>query len=326
MKLTKANSEPYRRLHDFHVSLNDTLKILTACVRYTFDDLRNGTSELGALITKADAAWKYPPLWKSADKFESDVISRVGAIGIVNVSSAADDFVEGVDAEISRWKDHFALQWPIAKVENEDRFSALALSHCADSSVTDRNTAVMQYFSFLRNCIVHRNGRASKALADFSSSELLMEALAQFERRPAEKIPSFNYNDEIRIGPSQAIFYSHVVRETGQEINKKLIEVLGERGVLKMAVHHTFFARTLPPTHAWKSPEAMIKTMLQGRYLVQDFDTAQVIEKLQGLGLWADCVKQHQALTPSTRKAHAKNVADKPKRRKPSDSIRNRKS
>lgn len=247
MKLDKANTEPFRRLHDFHVSLNDTLKILTACVRHTFATTRNGSHDLGTLITNADAAWKYPPMWKSADRFEDDVLARVCALGIVNVFSAADDFMDGVEAEISRWKHYSKKDWPIAEVDDDDRFAAMAKRHGASYTSIERDLPVIKYFSLVRNCIAHRNGRASKALEAFSNSKPLADALAKFERRPGEGVPSFKYNEEIRLLPTQAIFYSHVVREAGQAISKRVVDVFGEDGVLRMAVHHTFLAETESP-------------------------------------------------------------------------------
>jgi hypothetical protein len=129
MDIANANVEPYRKQHDFHEQINESLKMLTASVCHTIASLKapNATHTLGDLIKAADPSWRFPPVWEPADDLLHSMLGFVGRLGIISVWSALDDFRVGIEAEVARWESFAKVE--LTQHEVDEREESYLLLH-----------------------------------------------------------------------------------------------------------------------------------------------------------------------------------------------------
>ncbi len=299
MDISGANVEPYRRYHDFHEQLNVSLKVLTAAAHHTIECLEVPTADLklGDLIRAAHPLWRSPPIWEHDPGLAQSMISAIATLGIVSVWSALDDFRVGIEAEIERWKSFSGCKVQLNDVHNSGEpqepifalLSRLGWRQEQQNNVLD----VMHYFDLVRNCIAHRNGRASNALSLYSSSSQLRDAYQSLENRPDESLPTFRPDDPIALHPTQAIFYSHLGRIMTTAANAQLLSILGIDGFLNMAVSH-ISALQIPRAMSPRSAEAALNILLYYRYRVKLDGGSDASRRLKELGLWIRFTKNYE--------------------------------
>jgi hypothetical protein len=154
----------------------------------------------------------------------------------------------------------------------------------------DNDLAVIEYFQTVRNCLAHRDGRASPSLSSLSQLPALAAAYSSFRRRASKELHAFAIDERISIHPKSAIFYSHITRRIAKSIDRQLLDLVGEPGFLNMAVAHVFSKERPIRSHAYKSAEAVINSALSGRYRASSLSSnADIIRMLRKTGLWQRC-------------------------------------
>jgi len=298
MNLDNVNTEPFVGYHLFHEQINITIKILSASLNNTmthankFDDGR----ELGRLIAKTDQAWNMPPVWSFSEFSEEQVYGFVSELGVVSAFSALDDFFIGVEAEITRWNsklrdDQKIIPLKDDEYENSDEKVINFYTRFKwELDSIDKFLPVLKYFRLARNCIAHRNSKASPALCEYSQSEELKSSFNNyFSNKTNSSLPIFETDERVILDPKLAIFSSHLLRSICKEVNQRLICFLGESGILNMATYHGFFKEKTVKTDAYRTPEAILNFILTDRYRVIVNDNKEAIKLAKELKLWNKC-------------------------------------
>jgi hypothetical protein len=291
VNLDRASMEPFRRYHDFHNDLNVMLKVLSASAKHTATYLRRPEcrERLGDLITAADPSWKRPPTWNHDPEIESRMFSQIGNFGVLSVVSAADDFADCVDAEVARWASFSRTSVPVRNPSSDFRLMRLIERLGLSTAGVESDLKVYEYFQTVRNCLAHRDSRASPALSDLSRQPTLAAAYSSFKRRPFKDLATYDVDDRISIHPKAAIFFSHVTRRIARSLDQQLLKLVGHSGFLNMAVAHVFSRDRPIRSHAYKTTEAVINFALSDRYRVSLSSNVDAIRALRRAGLWQRC-------------------------------------
>jgi len=106
MDLSRAQLDAFRGLHYFHENLNIHIKSSTAGIILLADAAGTNTDphHMGELIKKSHPAWNSPPVHQLNLDIYKRIYCSVGAYAIVAIFSALDDFLAGLEADISRFE------------------------------------------------------------------------------------------------------------------------------------------------------------------------------------------------------------------------------
>ena len=284
--------EPFHRYNNFHNEVNLTLKVLSGSAKHTAKYLRSPgcTERLGDLIIAADPSWNKPPLWTYEPETEDRIVGQIGNFGVFSVFSAADDFADGIEAEVARWEDFSGGKVAVRNAQSEYRLMRLIQRHGFNTTGIDNDLTVTEYFQTVRNCLAHRDGRASPSLSALSKLPEMAAAYSSFTRRASKELHVFTVDEKISIHPKVAIFYSYITRRIAMSVDRQLLDLVGEPGFINMAVAHVFSKERPIRSHAYKSPEAVINSALTGRYRASSVGSnADTVKMLRKIGLWQRC-------------------------------------
>ncbi|MEI7283530.1 hypothetical protein [Pectobacterium carotovorum] len=304
MNLENVNTEPFVNLHLFHEHINITIKILTASLHNTFEIVSssNDEKELGKLIAKTDPAWNTPPIWSFSGISKAQIYGYVSEFGVIGAFSALDDFFEGVESEINRWNEKLDEEKKMVPIDGYDKFDEKVLNFYSKYNwktiEIDKYIPLLKYFRLVRNCIAHRNCKPSSALIDYSTSDFLDSTFSDnFKNNTIAILPKFKKEEKVVIDPKLAIFSSHILRCISEDVNNKLIQFLGQDGVVNMAAHHGFLKEQPVITDAYKSAEAIFNFILTDRYRVILDNNREASVKAKNIGVWRRCLAQFEAST-----------------------------
>jgi len=308
MNIESVNTEPFVGYHLFHEHINVTIKILTASLNNTIAHITNSKDdkELGNLIARTDSAWNLPPIWSFSGMPEQQVYGFVSELGLVSAFSALDDFFDGVEAEIERWNSKLEETKKMIPADCYDKADEKVLTiyrkYDWDTNKIDKYFPILKYFRLARNCIAHRNSKASPALTEYSgSTELDTEFSKNFKNKTISTLPIFERDEKVVIDPKLAIFLSHILRCICKDVNEILLSFLGEDGVLNMAAQHGFLREKPVETDAYRTPEAIFNFILTDRYRVILKDDREAISRASDLGIWKPCLNQFETLDRKVR-------------------------
>lgn len=309
ININSARLLPFQAFHSFHEQINVHIKVAHSAnlllVRHAGEP--SSQDELAELIASSHPSWNATPVRNLSIKLQRAQDAGVSAFAIVSVFSAFDDFLIGTEAEVSRAKRNQAAtkspkdeaKEPDDDEEKIDRVFRLYGSLGWPVSGIANLQPLLRYFRLCRNCIAHRNGRASKALVTQSSDPALSSALASLQEGPERGIMAFKVNDTIHLPPTLAIMCSHILRLIAIDANDRLIETLGLDGVLKMAAHHTVRLNEELGGKARKRPEAILNAFLTQSRVRMDSREDSIVE-MKRIGDWATYVSDISA-GPSNR-------------------------
>ncbi len=306
MDVIGAQLEPLNRYTEFHERLNVTVKLMTVAGNVLETFLGGEDKTLGDLIKAADPSWKFPPIWNLDAHRREHLRFAISDVGIVAAFSSFDDTLNCYSAEVDRWnarrdqREARALDMSGAEDDADQEVDMVVriYNRLGWSTSRLRNTLpLLRYFRLCRNCIAHRASRASASLSKYSADEGFRKVLRKRgkPKAPAEDLPLFESEQAVYLIPRQVIFCSHILREIVFDANDHLIDFLGADGIVAMAAHHALLADTPMPTEA-KTPEKVIRSLLQQRYKVQVTTHAELIRDLKRIGIWDECRSGFNAL------------------------------
>lgn len=298
MDISKAITEPFANYHDFHEKLDSRVKILTASLFHTLGYLKTpgNDGEIENLIKSADSSWKYSPVL-SLDGYSNDeIFNYVSELSIFSSFSAFDDCLTGMSAEVSRWGSVRKIKVQEKNGSDDSSEGKIEKFYERLSWKTDKIASyipIFNYFQSVRNCIAHRNSKASRELQCISTSEDLVGAIAM--HFPSGKpLPTFRENDLIILKPKTTLLCSHILRLICQDMNTHLVRTLGEGGLLYMACHHAFFKERPERTAAKKRAEVVLKSILVQRYKITYKDKYKPVSLAKDLGIWKQCLESYE--------------------------------
>jgi hypothetical protein len=294
LNINDARTEPYIGYFEFHEHINITIKIMSASLFHTLDYLNNSSDdrELGNLIRNADQSWNSPPIWSIKNTFsEKEVYGFASELGLISSFSALDDFIESVEGEISRWNSKLAEEKqliPSNDYETTDEKIITLFNKYSWSILSIQDyLPLIKYFRLSRNCYVHRRGKASSALCEYSISQELKDSVDKYMKNGVIKnLPVFEKNEKIIFDPKTIFFCSYMFKKITDFVNLNLLGFLGQEGVVNMAANHAFFKDKAIKTSAYRSPEAVLNSIIFTRYRVKLEDDQEVIKIAKKLRIW----------------------------------------
>ncbi|MCY1211821.1 hypothetical protein D9M68_05480 [compost metagenome] len=308
--ISNAQLDPYRGFHYFHEDLNIYLKVALSSalllVRHSAEP--QDSDKLHDLIKLAHPSWNTPPVRDMSIDIQRRTHASISAFALISVFSAFDDFLIGTKAELHRFYSatessrHIGMNKATPTIieetnindgeenddddDSEERLRAFYAKNGWDGRSIDPILKVVRYFRLCRNCIAHRNGRASRALVKHSSDADVHKLVSNLLDKASNGLRKYVINEDVFIEPTQAILCSHLLRKIALDANKKLLGTLGFDGFLRSVAHHTMFSETIVRSDAYKTPEAVLNFALTDRYRATMSNREECIQEMKRLGLW----------------------------------------
>lgn len=309
--ISNAQLDPYRGFHYFHEEVNIYIKVsLSAALLLVRDTAEPRDSDkLHDLIKLTHPSWNTPPVRDMSIDIQRRTYASISAFSLVTIFSAFDDFLIGTKAELHRFHaakkkstlrhktdlkqlleqhvDHGAVVDPDDdNDDSEERLRIFYKKNDWDSSTIEPFLKTIRYFRLCRNCIAHRNGRASRALVEQASDDKLHEQVKPLLDRASSGLKKYVVNQNVLVEPTQAILCSHLLRMIAQDANKRLLGTLGMDGFLQSVAHHTMFGDVVVRSDVCKTPEAVLNFALTDRYRATVANSRECIQEMKRLGLW----------------------------------------
>jgi hypothetical protein len=316
LEIEKANTEPFVRYHRFHEEFGRNVRILFGALEAVrrSQAVIPGKGIAATILPAGGEPWGAQTVWRDISVFAKSTHQFLSQMGIVRVMSAFEDFVVGVEAE------HERASFITASIRKSER-SKQAVATTQENKVAQlyerldwditpirSYMPLFDFFYLARNCIVHRSGRATEALASWSVSPELANSHAAFPTRKGTqlpKLPDISVDKEIQWLPRHAVLASATCYEIAKSINGRLAERLASEGLVYMAAYHSLLAKERVPTGARRSTEIVIRHVLTDRYRVDGVTRAEIPECLRRIGKWRECLDGFQKLksqeTPASR-------------------------
>jgi hypothetical protein len=300
----KACSLPFSAFHRFHEALNRTVKTSAASLHYARKAVarsRNPSEWLGAEIAETGEPWGNSCRWRKPE-VELDAASLLlSEMAVVRVDSAFEEYYKSTSEAFCDWLKH--CDKPIPEKESGEEFKLPAIKEVErfgwHHSAIQAFVPVLGYFSLLRNCIVHRNGRPSGALFESMESKELRESLDKWPKRKGSKpveLPVISAG-MIQVLPRHPIFYSEVCHRLAKLIDKQFVSGLGLEGLVWMAARSAVLrAEALDSADVSARIEAYLSRLLSHRCLVT-VNGRKLIPILRDLGIWADVRDRFNSLS-----------------------------
>lgn len=260
--LAKANTNSLKSFIHSHEDFANLSKVGGVGLAILKDEITNGapSSSLWPRINSISEPWGTEP------QFSEVIVERAytefANLGIAKSFSSFDKYLVDIDGELvsfSSFGNH-GSSVPMEPLENEgDDLDSPRVSlakiyerHSFDPLGIDFCLPVFSYYQSARNCIVHRDGLASRALAKSATAEALGATLTDWVKLTGEygplKLKLFEQDDAISLDYFDSILCYSVLRRLAQDIDKQAINRMGIDGLTFRAVRHM--------QTKWRSDEA----------------------------------------------------------------------
>lgn len=302
MNFDYAITEPFLRYHEFQVSFDRNIRVAYGGLQMlrTGAKLEHKGDVALVEVPAGDEPWGKPRLWKNVPVLVSHSARFLSHMGAVRVLSAFEDFLIATKAEYDRYTG-IAVGAPVPESDDAESlgFSSLCQQLGWNQAAIAPLLPLIEYFTLIRNCIVHRNGRASRALVRYAESEKLATSISaansgRMRRLPT--LPSLATNADIPLLPRHAVLAAIVCRWLAAFANGQLIQHFGESGMAYMAAHHGLLAPETSVLMKAKTPVVMMNRLLCERYRVRQVDPVHVVANLKQLGCWKKCCTRFETL------------------------------
>ncbi|WP_263408837.1 hypothetical protein [Terriglobus tenax] len=300
MDVTLANTEPYYQFHRFSEEFNRNVRISVAGLAYVRKQQRTAS---GPVPLPSDGEPFGKNQWNSPGKEVPSAKGFVAAMGVARMVTILEDFCVGVQAEHSRWA---ALQGKPVSQQPQSEDDAEGISPKALYKQLGWNTSSIQeveplyeYFAKLRNCIVHRSGRANAELNRYAAGARLKSCVENWSGPRKKKLPALPavvLGEFVSVLPRHAILACEVSRRIAIDSNARLLNYLGDEGVVYMAAHHSLLSKRPIATNARKSAQALLNTILTGRYRVKLAERTEAVHLLSEIDKWKPYLRKFERL------------------------------
>ncbi|OMO21238.1 hypothetical protein [Vibrio lentus] len=292
MDISISVTEPFFNYHNFHENLNTRVKIMTGALCHTLTFLSEPENEnkMGELIKAADSSWQFPPVFSLENHTNTEIYNYVSELAIFSSFSAMDDCFTSIDAELTRWKSFKKIEVKKVSVDSDDKIEKFYGRYSWCTHEIAKFLPIFNYFQAIRNCIAHRNSKASNELVELSNSRDLTKAIQNLFPR-GEPLPTFDLNQNIYLNPKTTLLCSHINRLICKDMNRHLLNEFGKDGLVYMACYHAFFKDSPEETQAVNQPETVLNSMLCHRYKVILEGQRAPADIAKNLGIWSKCLR-----------------------------------
>lgn len=306
MDITNAGTEPFYLYHKSLQSLNNNVKSTSGAIDIALCLFDDNNSHITHTFTNEQIvvqpwSWTWPN--DKTQTLESARIS-LARLNVVQAFSSFERFLEFTHAELCRWSDFIGKPQPSAS--QREKCGNISLSLLCDShgwklKLPKSISTLFTLAQELRNCIVHRDGRANKGLEDFLQSA---EWLGALEAWPFSKgqilmpdLPGIRVNEFIPLQPKHAILVAGILHFIASRIDSFAVVDLGVSGIVHMAAYHSLFS----DFHEYRgqhyvTPYTAIVHFLYDRYRLFDATPELVLPIIRELDLTQAVHRRHEEL------------------------------
>lgn len=301
MDIAEANSEPFYRFHRFNEELNRTMRITVAGLAFVKQEAsRNRTAGSRIQLPTDGEPWG-KNVWNDPTPGVIPAKKFVSQMGVVRIVTALEDLCVGLKAEHDRYAQ---AKGALVKSDHHSQIDDEGISPPKLYAELSWNKGILQtvgplyeYFSKVRNCVVHRSGRASKELNKYAGSSQLAQCVNTWQGPRQKRLPSLptvSIGNDLPLLPRHAILASEICRRIAVDANKQLIDYLGMEGVAYMAAYHSLFSDSPMLTNARNSAQALLNTILTNRYRVKLEYREEAVQALGRLGKWKPYLRKFE--------------------------------
>lgn len=290
-----TNTEAFYRFHRFNESFDRNLKVTFGAL----EGLRTGTFPVANGRTDlpiGQEPWRKATSLTDPRSDGENAIRLTATMGIVRVTAALEDYLETLEADYDRTA--FTREAGNApKISIEAELQLLKIPSVAarvgiDPSPLAYLMPFHRYFTLARNCIVHRNGRATHEFEEFAASPELRDCHSGWITKrgsPMPALPNVIAGAEIDWLPRHTILCLAVYYAAAKYLNDQMVILMGMKGLTYMAAHYVIFDADTVATRHHRRVEVAIKTVLHNRYRYSEIDNNQLIAALKAMGKWQSC-------------------------------------
>ena len=286
MNITGALTEPLVRLIAFHNACNRNIKVSFGALEM----LSRARASAGAVATALPTGsepWGSQTRWRNLEQPVKDASSFLAEAGLARATAAFEDYATGAKAEFDR----AGLTEIRPKHDGTSAFFGFDATVGIEAKSIKSLVKMANYFDVARNCIVHRSNRASRQRIELGADPDLAITLSKGPNRNAKwtlSLPVVSEGVVIEWQPRHAIMASDVYYRCATMLDHTLVQLMGARGLTRMAAHWCFLADPPAPSSAKLSAEVMVRAQLTSRYGVRELASVQTIALLRDIGMWDD--------------------------------------
>jgi hypothetical protein len=288
MDLSRAVTEPLKSVVAFHDQFNHNVKLTFGALAYV--GAQHGVAGQDqaphVILPTGGEPWRATD-WRDLQQSIKDAASFITELGLVRAASAFEDYLTGAKAELDR----AASATTTGAGDEEGALARLIRLLGIDVAAMADLSQMVRFFDVARNCVVHRSGRASKQLAEIALSASFAATLRRWPRRTGKwqiGVPDVREGAPVEWRPRHAIMASDVYFRCALEIDRAVVQRLGEIGIVNMAAYWCLLTENPRPCQASRSPETMIRTQLMTRYRARKVGRAEPVAFLRDAGRWSD--------------------------------------
>lgn len=300
MNIDAAISEPLVRLIAFHNAFNRNIKVIFGALEKLSSASAVHTSAAPIALPTGTEPWGRETLWRTLQGPVKDAAGFLAEISLARATASFEDYLIGAKAEFDR----AGLKAVQPKGTGTRAMQGLdAIVGVQGSSIADL-ARMATFFDVARNCVVHRSNRASRELVALCAEPAFLKTLSRWPKRVGKwqlSLPPIKEDHVVEWRPRHAIMASDVYYRCATTLDRKLVQMTGASGLVKMAAYWCFFADFPAPCPAKLNAETMVRSQLVGRYLARDTTLAETVSLLRAAGHWE-----------KTRKAFARRFPDGP--------------
>lgn len=283
-------TEPGFQHARFQTRFNLHVKLAAAALSRFAQSSRRRTGD--AVVTRAVRRVQ-PSLWNGTSITQAttkigEAQSEVARWALLAVYSALDSYVCGATAEWDRKAHRDSRETARAKraaeqddEQADDLLTELARRLGSTSVVDSGQLTVLRYFRAMRNCVAHRDGRASLALETQAKDVLLTAAWTNLtdatRKGRLPELPRFRAGEQIALDFTHAILASAVARAVVVDLDPLLCKHLGREGLVLMATTHILEVESdSPRLRNGRSAEGALAWVLTNRYGYSELNASAV--------------------------------------------------
>ncbi|MCX6316266.1 MAG: hypothetical protein NTW29_03190 [Bacteroidetes bacterium] len=237
----KFISKPFSQFVDFHIGINDYVKLSTSAI----DNLVNHSQDekliaklIFILIKDAGERW-VPTTYKNPIRKLKELRSQLAQSAIMWVFSSFEVFLNRAHSELSEVI-QVNTRSQREELKESIRLKELFVKHKWSLEEIEYLLTVFDFYGLSRHCIVHNMGKATAELESMASSQKFVSAINNWPTvipgRKLSPIPTINKGGLIQFKPHHAITYSDICFRVSKIINRNILETLGfEHYVAKVA-------------------------------------------------------------------------------------------
>lgn len=284
MDLSKAISEPFVQLIDFHNAFNRGVKVSLGAMFLLAERAKEDVSANPAIVPTGNEPWGRETRWHDLDGPLKEASIFISEMGIMRAAAAFENYLTNAKGEFDRAE----LRSVREKEEGAPALKGLDAIFGANGEAIGDLVTMAEFFNVARNCVAHRSNRASAQFEQLRKAPATIAALERWPRRVGKwtlSLPLVVEGQTVEWQPRHAIFASDVFYRCARALDRSLVDRMEAASLTRMAAHWCFFADPAAPCPAKLNPETMVRRQLTNRYRANT-TVSEVVELLKQMEMW----------------------------------------